>query len=241
MHASAESETVVIDLPDRGLAEAALSAAALSEVMDDYSADDVDWRRGRGWSLVYDSPEPHHRLVLEAAARFADENALSHGAFPSAGHFESAVISMVASVVAPTTRPVGIFASGGTESTFIALKAYRDATDPGRRVVLLPETAHPAFGKAADYLGLEVRQVPVGADGLPAPDDVLAAIDARTAVVGLSAPCYPFGVVDPIAEIAAGAAERGVGVHVDAALGGLFLPFLDVALQDISSGRMFRG
>ena len=135
---------------------------------------------------------------------------------------------MVASVVAPMTRPVGIFASGGTESTFVALKAYRDATDPVRRVVLVPETAHPAFGKAADYLGMEVRQVPVGGDGLPAPDDVLAAIDARTAVVGLSAPCYPFGVVDPIAEIAAGAAERGVGVHVDAALGGLFLPFLDV-------------
>ena len=231
VHGSAESETVVIDLPEAGL-----SAAALGEVMDDYSAADVDWRRGRGWSLVYDSPEPHHRLVLEAAARFADENALSHGAFPSASHFEAAVISMVASVVAPVTRPVGIFASGGTESTFIALKAYRDASrresgDSARRVVLLPETAHPAFSKAADYLGLEVRRIPVGSDGVPSPDDVLAAIDARTAVVGLSAPCYPFGVVDPIAEIAAGAAERGVGVHVDAALGGLFLPFLDGAPQ----------
>ncbi|MGZ6977362.1 MAG: pyridoxal phosphate-dependent decarboxylase family protein [Acidimicrobiia bacterium] len=222
MHAVGKGEAVVLDLPDD-----ALSAAAIRDIMDAYGADDVDWRHGRGWSLVYDSPEPHQSLVLEAAARFANENALSAGAFPSASHFESAVISMVASVIAPRTRPVGIFASGGTESTFIALKAYRDATPAKRSVVVVPATAHPAFGKAAAYLGLELVQVPVGLDGLPTPEAVIDAIDERTAVVGLSAPCYPFGVVDPIAEIAAGAAARGVGIHIDAALGGLFLPFLD--------------
>jgi glutamate/tyrosine decarboxylase-like PLP-dependent enzyme len=222
VHAGAKDELIVVDLP-----EAALSADAVRAILDSYGADDVDWRRGRGWSLVYDSPEAHHQLVQEAAQRFSEENALSHGAFPSASHFESGVISMVASVIAPESRPVGIFASGGTESTFIALKAYRDSTGRRDGNVVIPATAHPAFGKAADYLGLDVVQVPVGSDGLPAPEDVVAAIDARTVVVGLSAPCYPFGVVDPIAEIAAGAAARGVGVHVDAALGGLFLPFLD--------------
>ncbi len=68
--------------------------------------------------------------------------------------------------------------------------------------------------------------VPVGADGLPDPDAVVAAVDGDTVVVGLSAPCYPYGVVDPIADIAGRVAPPGIGVHVDAAMGGLFLPFL---------------
>jgi glutamate/tyrosine decarboxylase-like PLP-dependent enzyme len=45
-------------------------------------------------------------------------------------------------------------------------------------------------------------------------------------VVG-SAPCYPFGVVDPIPELAALAAEEGALCHVDACLGGWLLPFLE--------------
>src|SRR5699024_7918766 len=55
------------------------------------------------------------------------------------------------------------------------------------------------------------------------------AVDEDSAAICLSAPCFPYGVVDPIAEIAEQAAGRGVGVHVDAAMGGLFLPFLDAA------------
>ena len=65
--------------------------------LEDLGSRDVDWRRGRSWSLVYDSPDWHRSLVATAYARFADENALSHSAFPSAAEFESRVISMCAS------------------------------------------------------------------------------------------------------------------------------------------------
>jgi len=43
-------------------------------------------------------------------------------------------------------------------------------------------------------------------------------------VVG-SAPCYPYGVIDPIGDLAAMAADRGLLCHVDACLGGWLLPF----------------
>ena len=54
-----------------------------------------------------------------------------------------------------------------------------------------------------------------------------AAVDDRTALVVGSAPCYPYGVVDPIPELAALAAERGALCHTDACLGGWLLPFLE--------------
>jgi glutamate/tyrosine decarboxylase-like PLP-dependent enzyme len=211
------------------LPESGIDVDELRATMQRYAADDVDFRHGRGWSLVYDSPSWHRELIRETAARFADENALSHSAFPSAARFESAVIAMVASVVAPRTTCYGIFTSGGTESTLVAMKGYRDASDGSKRSLVVPATAHPAYGKAAAYLGLEVKTVPVTAAGAVDPHAVAGAIDEHSLAVGLSAPCYPFGIVDPVTDIAALAAERGVGVHVDAALGGMFLPFLDAA------------
>jgi sphinganine-1-phosphate aldolase len=67
--------------------------------------------------------------------------------------------------------------------------------------------------------------VPVGADGRLDLEATARTVDDRTALVVGSAPCYPFGVIDPIPELAAMAAERGILCHVDACLGGWLLPF----------------
>jgi sphinganine-1-phosphate aldolase len=58
-------------------------------------------------------------------------------------------------------------------------------------------------------------------------DAMADAVDDRTVLVVGSAPSYPQGVIDPIPELAALAAERGALCHVDACLGGFILPFLD--------------
>ncbi len=52
-----------------------------------------------------------------------------------------------------------------------------------------------------------------------------AAIDDRTVLVVASAPSYAHGVVDPVTEIAAAAAARGIRCHVDACIGGWVLPY----------------
>ncbi len=121
--------------------------------------------------------------------------------------------------------------SGGTESILMAVKSARDRAREERGVtepeLLAPVTAHPAFAKAAKYLGLSHRQIPIGAD-LRA--DVKAAesmIGEQTALVVGSAPNYPFGTVDPIPELAGLAAERGISFHTDSCLGGFLLPFLE--------------
>ena len=95
--------------------------------------------------------------------------------------------------------------------------------------MVVPSTAHAAFDKAAAYFGIELVRVPVGADMRA---DVAATADAitdRTVVVVGSAPSYPHGVIDPIEELAALAAERGVGFHTDACLGGFVLPWARAA------------
>src|SRR6185312_8030687 len=52
------------------------------------------------------------------------------------------------------------------------------------------------------------------------------AIGPDTVLVACSAPSYAHGVIDPVTEIAAVAAEAGVRCHVDACFGGWALPWL---------------
>jgi glutamate/tyrosine decarboxylase-like PLP-dependent enzyme len=127
--------------------------------------------------------------------------------------------------------------SGGTESCLLAVLAAREVwrgrvgsqqSRDGRPRLLLPVTAHAAFRKAAHLFDLEVVDVPVDPTTCRAlPAAVAAALDERAALVVVSAPSYPHGVLDPVGEIAALAAEAGVPCHVDACIGGWILPFLD--------------
>jgi glutamate/tyrosine decarboxylase-like PLP-dependent enzyme len=91
--------------------------------------------------------------------------------------------------------------------------------------IVTADTAHPAFAKACHYLGLEHRRAPVGADLRADPVAMAALVDDRTVLVVGSAPCYPFGVIDPIPELAALASDRGTLMHTDACLGGWLLPW----------------
>ena len=63
--------------------------------------------------------------------------------------------------------------------------------------------------------------------------DVERLITPSTALLVGSAPPYPHGVVDPITELAALAQSRGLLCHVDACLGGFFLPFAKKLGRDI--------
>lgn len=125
----------------------------------------------------------------------------------------------------------GNMTSGGTESILLAVKTYRDqahARNPELALpqLVAPESAHPAFFKAAHYFGLEAVSVPVDSGFRADPRVMARAMTKRTILLAASAPSFPQGVLDPIPRLGALALERGVGLHVDACLGGLSLPFL---------------
>jgi glutamate/tyrosine decarboxylase-like PLP-dependent enzyme len=92
--------------------------------------------------------------------------------------------------------------------------------------VVLPTSAHAAFEKGCDYFGLESRRVAVGADWRADVGAMEDAIDANTVLLVGSAPQYPQGVIDPIAEIAALASQRNINCHVDACMGGVTLTYM---------------
>jgi glutamate/tyrosine decarboxylase-like PLP-dependent enzyme len=92
--------------------------------------------------------------------------------------------------------------------------------------MVLATSGHAAFEKASHYFDVESRRVPVRPDGSADVGAMADAVDDDTVLVVGSAPSYPQGVIDPIPELGALAAERSILCHVDACLGGFILPFL---------------
>ena len=91
--------------------------------------------------------------------------------------------------------------------------------------IVLARSAHAAFHKAAHLFGLRTRVVPVTDDWTADVDAVADSVGPSTALVVASAPQYPQGVVDPVAEMAGLADSVGANCHVDACMGGFVLPF----------------
>ena len=188
---------------------------------------DLPEQGGRTLAYVFDAGLPDvDELARTAVAAFAGANGLDPTAFPSLLALENDLVATACRLLDAPPEAVGTVTSGGTESCLLAVQTARDARpDVARPRMVIASSAHAAFHKAAHYFGVEAVVVPVGADLRADPEAMLAAADDRTVLVVASAPSYAHGVVDPVAEIAAGAAERGLRCHVDACIGGWVLPY----------------
>ena len=190
-------------------------------------AGDVPVHGGRTLAYVYDSGFAEaDRVAREAVAAYAGSNGLDPTAFPSLLEMENDVVGMTCDLLDAPSTAVGTITSGGTESVLLAVQGARDARpDVEHPRMVLPATAHAAFHKAAHYFGVEPVLVDVGPDFRADAEAMVGAIEDSTVLVVASAPSYAHGVIDPVATIAAAAAERGVRCHVDACIGGWVLPY----------------
>ncbi|GAA1977595.1 aminotransferase class V-fold PLP-dependent enzyme [Amycolatopsis minnesotensis] len=192
-------------------------------------AADLPTHGGRTLAYVYDSGlDGVDELAASAYALASSANALDPTAFPSLLRMENEVAGAAAALLGGDGETAGTVTSGGTESCLLAVLAAREARpEIGEPSMVLPETAHAAFHKAAHLFGVRAVEVPVDPSTFRAdPAAMAAAIDETTVLVVASAPSYAHGVLDPIAPIAAAAAARGVRMHVDACVGGWVLPYL---------------
>jgi len=191
---------------------------------------DADWRSARTAVYVFNPGEDVLAVAKDAYAMFQSENGLGSLAFPSLKRMEAEVVDIGLGLLHGPSDACGNLTSGGTESILMAVKTCRDqAVAAGRNVaggrVVVPSSAHLAFDKACHYLGLEIVRVPVAEDHRADPAAMAAAIDPSTVMLVGSAPCFPYGLVDPIEALSNLAQERDLWLHVDACVGGYFAPF----------------
>ena len=119
-----------------------------------------------------------------------------------------------------------VFTSGATESIVTATWM---ATERGDHVVL-PAVEHSAVREASARH--EVTVVGVDGRGRVDPGELLAAVRPDTALVHVQWGNHEVGTVQPVVDVVAACRERGVLVHVDAAMAAGHVP---IAFDDLGA------
>ncbi|MDH4157453.1 MAG: selenide, water dikinase SelD [candidate division Zixibacteria bacterium] len=113
-----------------------------------------------------------------------------------------------------------IFTSGGSESNNYAIKGVVGAYRAKGNHIITSAVEHPAVTQVCKFLegkGCRVTYLPVDEYGLVDPEDVAKAITPQTILVTIMHANNEVGTIEPIAEIAKIAHERGVLMHSDCA------------------------
>ncbi len=199
---------------------------------------DLDPKSGMLFSHIYETGDDKlYEVAVEAYKMFMDKTMLNFTVYPSILDMENRIISMVSKLF-HGENPSGNFTYGGTESIFIAMKAardyYRHIYGYDERVkIVIPYTGHPAFIKAAKFLGIEISYAKVDESYEVDIEDVKGLLDGKAIILVGSAPSYPYGVIDDIKALSEIAMEKNYWLHVDACIGGFILPFFKMLGEDI--------
>lgn len=216
-----------VKLPFDGLGDDAI----LKKVDDHLSLGNYKWQEGRVSGAVYFYDPKLVEFVQTVYGKASYTNPLHSDIFPGVCKMEAEVIRMTANLFHGSESTCGTMTTGGTESLIMACKAYRDYARYERNVskpnIVMPVTAHCGFDKAAQYLGLYVKNVKVDTNTWTV--DLRAmenAINSNTVMLIGSAPNFPYGTMDNIEGIAKLGLKYNIPVHVDACLGGFLIAFM---------------
>ncbi len=214
-----------------GFPQHATSVIDLLETVKQKKQKDIDWRSGKAFCLIYYPGNEREENIKKVFDQYYADSALNPTATPSLAELETETVSMCADLFHGDEQVCGNITTGGTESIILAIKTARDWARKNKPNItqphmVVPDSVHPAFFKAFHYLNIDYTTVKTGSDYRADVAAMEKAIASNTILLVGSAPSYPYGMIDPIEEIAALAKRKNLLCHVDACVGGFILPFI---------------
>lgn len=199
--------------------------------------------------LDHQATTPLDPRVLEAmlpwlTSEFGNAASRQHARGWAAASAVEAAREEVAAALGAEPREV-VFTSGATESNNLAiLGAARAGLRRGNHVVTSAvehrAVLDPCRQLAAE--GFEVTVLPPDGEGRTSPETLAAALTERTVLVSLMAANNEVGTLNPVCELAALCAPRGVAFHTDAAQAFGRVPLgvaAGVALASLSAHKLY--
>jgi tyrosine decarboxylase/aspartate 1-decarboxylase len=166
-----------------------------------------------------------HPIAKRAYQMFFESNLGDSGLFPGSLQLEKEVVQELATLLHCESAS-GFVVSGGTEANLMALLAAKNMANVNQPEVVLPKSAHFSFTKICNLLSL--KPVYAGLDSSFRVDtlEVKKCISKNTVAIVGTAGTAELGAVDHIEILSEIALRHNVYLHVDAAFGGLIIPFL---------------
>ncbi|MEM2998964.1 MAG: tyrosine decarboxylase MfnA [Candidatus Bathyarchaeia archaeon] len=203
---------------DKGLSQKAVLAE-----LKKFLKQDMRYEDGRILCSMCTAP---HSIARTAHRWFLSSNLGDVGLFPGSLKLEREAVQRLAALL-NGENSVGFIVSGGTEANLLALWAARNMAGACNPEVVLPESAHFSFKKICNLLGLKPVYASLDGAYRVKPSSVEKCITRNTVAIVGTAGTTELGTVDPIDKLSAIAVAHGVYLHVDAAFGGLIIPFLN--------------
>ena len=213
------------NIPEKGK-----SYEEILKLLDDFGKDDPLYKDARTWSLVYYLDKAYTEFLVDAYAKYFSANGLNPTVFKSLKRLEKEVLKFTAELFNVDDNACGVLTSGGTESCLLAVKTYRDmgkAKGIKKPEMIIPETAHVAWYKGAEYFEVKLKKAPLAPDYGVDAQAVGKLVNRNTVMILGSAPEYPHGMIDPIEKLGEIAQAHNIPLHVDACVGGYILPFIE--------------
>ncbi len=207
----------------------------IEELMGKLRKVDEHYRAGKTSGARYAVYSDEDKAAMaEISLLFMLTNPLHTESWPSVQQMHNALTAQTATLMGDP-EAYGVITDGGTGSIQEAVKAYarhgREKLGIAKPRIIIPETAHAAFYKAAQVQDLDIVVVPVDPETKQVDvKEMERHINSDTVLLVGSSPNYPYGVYDDIPAIAKLAQKYSkpghqMGCHVDACLGGFINPF----------------
>jgi cysteine desulfurase len=172
--------------------------------------------------LDHNATTPVHPAILEAMLPFYKEGFGNASSIHSFGREAKVVLEESREKVAKflNADPLEIyFTSGGTESDNLAVKGVAWANKKKGNHIITSQIEHHAVLESCKFLekeGYEITYLPVDKYGLVDHDELKKSIKKETVLVSIMHANNEVGTVQPMAELAGLAKEKGVYFHTDA-------------------------
>ena len=201
--------------------------------LDKFHELDYDYEDGRILGSMCTKPHP---FAKEVYYKFLDTNLGDPGLFRGTKQIENEVVQSIGKLLS-LENAYGNIVTGGTEANLMAIRAARNHARKYKGItdgeIIVPDSAHFSFKKAADMLNLKIVEPELDDNYKIDAESVKEAISDKTVAIVAVAGTTELGLIDPIEEISKIAHENNIYFHVDAAFGGFSIPFLKKAGYDL--------
>jgi len=215
----------------RKFADNGTSVDEIHRLIDAMRQADTRWDDRKNLKASYDPGKEVTDLAWYAYTQFRGDNLL-YGKllYPSLIEMAADVVGMALDLLGGGPTSTGTITSGGTESIVLAVKSARDWArstrgQTGQLEIILPFTGHAAFTKAAELMDIRVVRAELDKGVTSSAEALAELVTENTFMIVGSAPAFPMGCTDDITGFAQIARKNNLWMHVDACVGGFFLPF----------------
>ena len=194
---------------------------------------DSDYAEGR---ILGSMCTEAHPFAKEVYCKFLDTNLGDPGLFKGTKSIENKVVKSIGEMLS-LDNAYGNIVTGGTEANIMAIRAARNHARKYKGItdgeIIIPDSAHFSFKKAADMLNLKIVEAKLDENYKIDVESLKDVISDKTVAIVAIAGTTELGLIDPIEEISEIAFENNIYFHVDAAFGGFSIPFLRQAGYDL--------